>query len=103
MASAQFRRMAADERRRAEPLPGALVDAEEVRMADRKDEEPVGNETLQSGADGDLAYGEDARTFGAGGQVIERAFDPGQEDEPHRDADRDGSLPPSEQPSRSER
>lgn len=69
-----------------------------------KRELPHRNDTLQSGADEEsLAYGQDARTFGAGGQVVERAFDPGHNDKPDRDVERDESLPPNEHPSRSKR
>lgn len=68
-----------------------------------KTEEKMRNDELQSGADGDLAYGEDARMFGEGGQRVERAFDPSHDDKPDRDPERDQSLPPDEHPSRSER
>jgi hypothetical protein len=53
-------------------------------MAKTRDR-PRPNNTLQSGPGGDVAYGQDARMFGEGGQTIERAFEPGQDNKPHRD------------------
>lgn len=72
-------------------------------MADDNEKEPVRNATLHSGAGGDLAYGEDARRFGEGGQVIQRAFNPEHDDKPDRDPERDESLPPFQHPGRSKK
>lgn len=72
-------------------------------MEKTEEKQPLRNDELQSGADGDLAYGEDARMFGEGGQTTERAFDPGHNDKPDRDPERDESLPPDEHPDRSKR
>jgi hypothetical protein len=63
---------------------------------------PWSNDKLQS-SETDLAYGEDAHSFGAGGQTVERAFDTGHDDRPDRDVERDQSLPVHEHPSRSKR
>ncbi len=72
-------------------------------MEDSKEKQPLRNDALQSGADGDVAYAEDARSFGVGGQTIERAFNPGHNDKPDRDPERDESIPRGEHPSRRKR
>ena len=46
-------------------------------MEKTREKQPRRNDALQSGADGKLAFGQDARRFGEGGQTIEAAFDPG--------------------------
>lgn len=58
------------------------------------------NDSLQSG-EGDPAYGQDARDFGVGGQVVERPLN--ENEAKHRDPDRDPTLPEGQKPSRSER
>lgn len=65
--------------------------------------QPRRNDALQSGKDDDLAFGQNARMFGQGGQRIERALDPGKDDRPERDPERDECLPRDQHPSRSER
>ncbi len=60
-------------------------------MSDRNDRRRE-NDSLQSG-EGNQALGQDERDFGAGGQVVERALEPGQDDQPHRDVDRDATIP----------
>jgi hypothetical protein len=63
---------------------------------------PWSNDKLQS-SDANPAYGQNAHSFGAGGQTVERAFDTGHDDKPDRDVERDQSLPVNEHPSRSKR
>lgn len=63
---------------------------------------PWSNDKLQS-SDANPAYGQSARSFGADGQTVERAFDTGHNDKPDRDVERDQSLPVKEHPSRSKR
>ena len=55
------------------------------------------NDSLQSGENRPAA-GEDARSFGQGGQVVQRAFEPGHKDSPDREADRDKSVPEFDSP-----
>jgi hypothetical protein len=50
------------------------------------------NDTLQSSED-DPALGQDARSFGEGGQVEQRAFEPRHRDAKDRDPDRDPTVP----------
>lgn len=50
------------------------------------------NDSLQGG-EGNSAYGEDARDFGAGGQRDQRPLEPGHEDSKDRDLDRDATVP----------
>lgn len=69
---------------------------------DKSKEQTRRNEALQSGAD-DKALGQDAREFGEGGQTIERPLQPGHNDQPDRDPERDESLPRGQNPSRSKR
>ena len=70
---------------------------------DKTKQQPWRNDALQSGADGDRAYGQDARRFGEGGQTIEEPFDPGHNDRPDRNPERDDSLPRDQHPSRRKR
>ncbi|WP_126173232.1 hypothetical protein [Altericroceibacterium xinjiangense] len=58
------------------------------------------NDALQSG-EGDLAYGQDARTFGAGGQ--REVSEPTPEDMQSRDVTRDRSLDPAHQSAASDK
>lgn len=58
-------------------------------MSDREQNKRE-NDALQSSQD-DLAYGQDERDFGAGGQDELRALSP--PDAPDRDPTRDASLP----------
>jgi hypothetical protein len=70
-------------------------------MSEREQERRT-NDSLQSG-EGDLAYGEDARTFGEGGQTVQQPLQSGHDDAPDREPDRDRSLAPGEHGDRSER
>jgi hypothetical protein len=58
-------------------------------MSDRNQNKKE-NDALQSG-EGDLALGQDAGSFGAGGQKVQQALSG--KDSPDRDIQRDGSLP----------
>lgn len=68
-------------------------------MTDGNEQQKRRNDSLQSG-EGDLALGQDPRSLGAGGQVIERPLEPGPEDAPNRDVGRDESIPEGQHPSR---
>lgn len=70
---------------------------------DDNDKTDRANKARQSGADGDHALGQDARSFGVGGQTIERPPRSDKDDSPERDVERDESLPENAHPSRSER
>jgi hypothetical protein len=70
---------------------------------EKRGQQPQHNDERQSGTDGNLAYGQDARMFGQGGQKIQRALDSRKDDRPERDTERDESLPVGQHPSRSER
>jgi hypothetical protein len=59
-------------------------------MCDRNKERT--NDALQS-SERDLAYGQDPRSFGEGGQAAQRAFEPDHKDAPDRDPARDPSVP----------
>lgn len=63
---------------------------------DDKDRTDRENESRQSGAGGDVAYGQKPESFGAGGQVTQSALEPGRDDAPDRDPARDESLPEEE-------
>lgn len=84
-----------------------MNDTKERQAKDEKQQygdwsKPWSNDKLQS-SDADPAYGQNAHSFGAGGQTVERAFDTGHNDKPDRDVERDQSLPVHEHPSRSKR
>ena len=57
-----------------------------------KDKKSDENDSLQS-SETDLARGEDARAFGAGGQKVLRPFEPGHSDARDREPGRDPTVP----------
>ena len=59
---------------------------------DERDSNAKVNDALQSG-EGQPAPGQDARSFGQGGQVEQRVFEPGHSDAPDRETGRDESVP----------
>ena len=64
---------------------------------DGRDSNSKVNDALQSGEDRP-ALGQDARSFGQGGQVVQREFEPGHNDAADRATGRDQSVPEFDRP-----